>query len=154
MFFDMAGRAKWDAWNEFGRSIESELDPIQVAEDHYLKHARNLGWSESYDVSATIPDTSSEAQKGGGGGMWVSVSVPVAPDTGGEDSVHGYAVSGNLERLRDYLDKQPEQLNSRDEFVSTAAFSGSITVTLNLGIHAIASRYRPRPSGGSPFLVR
>ncbi|CEL52223.1 Acyl-CoA-binding domain-containing protein 1 OS=Arabidopsis thaliana GN=ACBP1 PE=1 SV=2 [Rhizoctonia solani AG-1 IB] len=119
MFFDMAGRAKWDAWNEFGRSIESELDPIQVAEDHYLKHARNLGWSESYDVSATIPDTSSEAQKGGGGGMWVSVSVPVAPDTGGEDSVHGYAVSGNLERLRDYLDKQPEQLNSRDEFEYT-----------------------------------
>ncbi|CAE6432524.1 unnamed protein product [Rhizoctonia solani] len=119
MFFDMTGRAKWDAWNDFGRSIESELDPVQAAEDHYLNHARNLGWSESYDVSAPISETSSETQKGGGGGMWVSVSVPVAPDTSAEDSVHGYAVSGNIERLRDCLDKQPQLVNSRDEFEYT-----------------------------------
>ncbi|KAG8715687.1 Nuclear import receptor [Ceratobasidium sp. 423] len=120
MFFDLTGRAKWDAWNDFGRKIESELDPVQAAEDHYLKQARNLGWSESYDASTAISDTSSDTQTGGGsGGMWVSVSVPVAPDTSTEDSVHGYAVSGNSDKLRELLAKQPELVNSRDEFEYT-----------------------------------
>ncbi|ELU44492.1 mRNA transport regulator [Rhizoctonia solani AG-1 IA] len=119
IFFDMTGRAKWDAWNEFGRSIEGEPDPVQAAEDHYLEHARSLGWTESYDASDATLGTSSETQKGGGGGMWVSVSVPVAPDTSGENSVHGYAVNGNIERLREFLDKQPELVNSRDEFEYT-----------------------------------
>ncbi|CUA72433.1 hypothetical protein RSOLAG22IIIB_01102 [Rhizoctonia solani] len=119
MFFDMTGRAKWDAWNDFGRSVESELDPVQVAEDHYLEQARNLGWSESYDASTTISDTPSHTQKGGGGGMSVSVSVPVAPETNTEDSVHGYAVSGNLVKLGELLTTQPELVNSRDEFEYT-----------------------------------
>ncbi|EUC67242.1 succinyl-CoA synthetase alpha chain, GDP-forming protein, putative [Rhizoctonia solani AG-3 Rhs1AP] len=119
MFFDMTGRAKWDAWNDFGRTIENELDPVQAAENHYLEQARSLGWSESYDVLEAISETASDTQKGsggGGGGMWASVSVPVAPDTNTENSMHGYAVSGNLENLGELLTKQPELVNSRDEF--------------------------------------
>ncbi|KAJ1310194.1 hypothetical protein OPQ81_006938 [Rhizoctonia solani] len=119
MFFDMTGRAKWDAWNDFGRTIESELDPVQAAEDHYLEQARTLGWSESYDASAATSDIPPDTPKGGDGGMWVSVSVPVAPDTNAEESVHGYAVSGNLEKLGEILAKQPELVNSRDEFEYT-----------------------------------
>ncbi|KDN51501.1 hypothetical protein RSAG8_00046, partial [Rhizoctonia solani AG-8 WAC10335] len=51
--------------------------------------------------------------------MQVSVSVPVAPDTNAEDSVHGYAVGGNLEKLGELLTEQPELVNSRDEFEYT-----------------------------------
>ncbi|CAE6474157.1 unnamed protein product [Rhizoctonia solani] len=120
MFFDMTGRAKWDAWNDFGKTIENEPDPLHAAEEHYLDQAHNLGWSESYDASA-VSDAPSDTQKegGGGGGMWVSVSVPVAPDASAEDSVHGYAVSGDLDKLRELLAKQPELVNSRDEFEYT-----------------------------------
>ncbi|KAH7340458.1 ankyrin repeat-containing domain protein [Rhizoctonia solani] len=121
MFFDMTGRAKWDAWNDFGKTIENEPDPTHAAEEYYLEQAHKLGWSESYDASAGISDTAADTQKEGrgSGGMWASVSVPVAPEASAEDSVHGYAVSGNLDKLRELLAKEPELVNSRDEFEYT-----------------------------------
>jgi hypothetical protein len=143
MFFDMTGRAKWDAWNDLGKTLEDETDPVQTAEELYLQHARNLGWPESQE--AINPSTVlSETQKGatrGGGGMGTSVSVPVVPDEASvEDSIHGYAVKGDLEKLQALLDDQPGLVNSRDEFVSAIVHDSKFTLTPNRNIHPFILR--------------
>ncbi|KAF8610656.1 ankyrin [Ceratobasidium sp. AG-I] len=118
-FFDMSGRAKWDAWDSFSKTLEDEVDPVQAAEERYIQQARNLGWHEGQE----IPSNSQEGERrsgGGGGGMGTSVSVPVGNDTASvEDSVHGFAISGNIGGLEALLDEQPALVNARDEFEYT-----------------------------------
>lgn len=136
----MTGRTKWDAWNGLGQTLQDEADPVQAAEELYLQHARNLGWPESQGTPTGTSGASSETHKGaarGGGGMGVSVSVPVAPDatTKEDHSVHGYAVNGDVEELRALLEDRPDLVNSRDEFVSIFVSLRGPALTSNRGIH-------------------
>lgn len=118
-FFDMSGRAKWDAWDGLSKTLGDEADPVQAAEERYLEQARNLGWHEGQEIPSDTQEGG--GRSGGGGGMGASVSVPVANDAASiEDSVHGFAISGNVVGLEALLDKQPALVNARDEFVSTS----------------------------------
>lgn len=120
-FFDMTGRAKWDAWDNLSKTLVDEADPVQAAEQLYLGHARKLGWSEAEqshnDTVSPISESGESAGKGVGMGVSVSVPKPAAP--GLENSVHGFAVNGNASGLRLLLDGDPSLVNARDEFEYT-----------------------------------
>ncbi|KAG8746717.1 hypothetical protein FRC10_004021 [Ceratobasidium sp. 414] len=117
-FFDMTGRAKWDAWDNMNKTLADEADPTQAAEQLYLQLARSLGWSEAQtSLKSALDDTSdSRASSRGGGGMGISVSVPEPASSGPEESVHGFAVNGDALGLQLLLDGQPSLVNARDEF--------------------------------------
>lgn len=130
-FFDLSGRAKWDAWDGFGKTLEDEADPTQVAEERYLEQVRNLGWHEGQEIPSNVQEGGGKrGGGGGGGGMGASVSVPVGSDTTSvEDSVHGFAISGNVAGLEALLVEQPALVNTRDEFVSILACPNDYTLT-------------------------
>ncbi|QRW00381.1 acyl-CoA-binding protein [Ceratobasidium sp. AG-Ba] len=116
-FFDMTGRAKWDAWDSLSKTLANEVDPAQTAEKAYLEQARNLGWSGKEldeDTDNAPPDSRESPSKGGG--LGVSVSVPEPANSEPENSVHGFAVNGDVLGLQLLLDADPSLVNDRDEF--------------------------------------
>ncbi|KAG9098147.1 hypothetical protein FS749_004550 [Ceratobasidium sp. UAMH 11750] len=117
-FFDMTGRAKWDAWDNMNKTLVDEADPVQAAEQLYLQQARSLGWSEAQTSLRSTLDAASDprASSGKGGGLGISVSVPEPASSGLEESVHGFAVNGDALGLQLLLDGQPSLVNARDEF--------------------------------------
>jgi hypothetical protein len=133
-FFDMTGRAKWDAWDNLSKTIADDADPVQAAERLYLQHAHSLGWSEAESSLKNTLDSHSDSQTSsgrGGGGMGVSVSIPAETTSSApEDSIHGFAVSGDALGLQLLLDGQPELVNTRDEFVSPDVCGGRSAPTL------------------------
>ncbi|KAJ6519726.1 ankyrin repeat-containing domain protein [Mycena sanguinolenta] len=118
--FDFAGRAKWDAWTAAGNTYTGKLE----AESRYLEIARSLGWTESAVLpegtkSEDIWDSDSNKPRGESSGFGTSVSAMARPEDDNESdtSLHGLAVSNNLQGLVSLLQDQPNvNLDVRDEF--------------------------------------
>ncbi|KAF4573007.1 hypothetical protein EYR36_007517 [Pleurotus pulmonarius] len=122
--FDMTGRAKWDAWNDVEKKYASAVD----AETRYLQIARELGWSEEAKpeppASAESPaadsiwdDDSRPSSGKGSSGMGPSVSSMKPPDTAEDNTIHGFAVSGDVEALKTLFKMQPDvDVNQHDEY--------------------------------------
>ena len=130
--FDWTGGAKWDSWDAAGKTYQGHTDK---AETRYLEIARELGWSE--DVSgATIPSEGGEpldsshtesTRSGGGGegaGMGFHVSTMAIPDDEpGRETIHDFAVSGDVEHLKILLGNSPDiDVDILDEYVSSPFF--------------------------------
>ncbi|KIK70886.1 hypothetical protein GYMLUDRAFT_32961 [Collybiopsis luxurians FD-317 M1] len=122
--FDMTGRAKWDAWDAAGKRYHS----VAEAENRYLEIARDLGWqpgltgspkneNEAEDEDIWDDSDSVKSHGGGGGGLGVSVSSMAAPETETDDSLHGLAIAGDVQKLENLISLHPEiNLNALDEF--------------------------------------
>jgi hypothetical protein len=133
--FDMTGRAKWDAWTSagkiWGQGREGE------AEQRYLDIARGLGWVEGAasakgkevqiegnngDIWDDEADEDHVSWRGGGGdgGMGITVSTLAAQplDEKERETMHGLAVTNDLDALVSFLQNHPEaDINAFDEFV-------------------------------------
>lgn len=121
--FDFAGRAKWDSWNTIGGQY---ADRAPAAEQRYLAIAKELGWHErkpGQEESSQTPDAAEPGEKRGSGsaaGMGVHVStVTFEEDQGREEgSLHGLAISGDIQGVKNYIQKHPDtDLNAKDEHV-------------------------------------
>ncbi|KAH9081985.1 hypothetical protein EDB83DRAFT_2335915 [Lactarius deliciosus] len=117
-FFDIAGRAKWDAWALAAQTFEGR--PSE-AEHRYVEIARSLGWKEGSSGN----DETEEGQEdgGGGSGMGISVSVMSPPtlDDGVDDlsGLHGHAMRDDVAAVSAFLSSnEGADINVRDEYVS------------------------------------
>ncbi len=136
-FFDIAGRAKWDAWNLASQTYEGHPSD---AEHRYLDVARSLGWKEgssaatSASASAAADDETEEGQEerggGGGTGMGISVSVitpPTLNEVGDSSELHGYAMKDDVAAVSAFLSaNEGADINVRDEYVSSFIHSSFI----------------------------
>jgi hypothetical protein len=116
-FFDMTGRAKWDAWSNAGKRYRSVVE----AEEKYLEISRGLGWSEDLDPK-DFEESSKEIKNSdsnyGTTGFGLSVSAPLQPEEQPDDSVHGLAVSGKYDALETLLGADTGiDINALDEYV-------------------------------------
>jgi len=127
-FFDIAGRAKWDAWTLAAQTYEGS--PSE-AEHRYLDIARSLGWNEgsSTAMSAAAEDETEEGQEerdggGGGSGMGISVSVispPMLDEVGDFSGLHGYAMRDDIAAISAFLSaNEGADINVLDEYGYTA----------------------------------
>lgn len=121
-FFDIAGRAKWDAWTLAAQTYEGR--PSE-AEHRYLDIAQSLGWKEGSSASAAAADDDETEEGGGGGGtgMGVSVSVispPILDDEVSDSSgLHGYAMRDDVAAISAFLNaNEGADIDVRDEYVS------------------------------------
>ena len=120
-FFDISGRAKWDAWALASKTYEER--PSE-AEQRYLDIARSLGWEDGATTIATADKTEEHPKRSGGGtGMGVSVSVvtPPSPDAEAASDLHGYAMAmdDDVTAISAFLrDTEGLDVNARDEYVS------------------------------------
>ncbi|KAJ7071122.1 ankyrin repeat-containing domain protein [Mycena amicta] len=120
--FDWAGRAKFDAWTAAGNTIGSRTE----AETKYIAIAQSLGWkegaspvvqNEQEDTWDSDGEDSTKASGGGSGGFGTSVSAMSRPEAAEDRSLHGLAVSNNLQTLTALVEQDPSiDLNARDEF--------------------------------------
>ncbi|KAL1737061.1 acyl CoA binding protein-domain-containing protein [Schizophyllum commune] len=132
--FDMTGRAKWDAWVEWGKKYPT----TEVAEARYIERAKELGWDGSTPKAKQAPPQKSEKAKGKearkdeddiwddsddesnakkGGGLGVNVSRMAAPEGEVEENLHGYAVANDAGRIAAYLDAHPGKgVDEKDEY--------------------------------------
>ncbi|KAH9047612.1 ankyrin [Lactarius hengduanensis] len=116
-FFDIAGRAKWDAWALAAQTFEGR--PSE-AEHRYVEIARSLGWTEG--SSAAVDDETEDGGGGGGSGMGISVSV-MSPPTLDDDSsgLHGHAMRDDVAAVSAFLSSnEGADINVRDEYGYTA----------------------------------
>jgi Acyl CoA binding protein len=124
-FFDISGRAKWDAWAQASKTYEGR--PSE-AEQRYLAIARSLGWEDGATTIATADKTEEDAERSGGGtGMGVSVSVvsPPSPDAKAASDLHGYAMAmdDDVAAISAFLrDTEGLDINARDEYVSLTSW--------------------------------
>lgn len=119
----MTGRAKWDAWNSASKKFTSADD----AESRYLDIAKSLGWVEGIALKPplqsdpdSIWDDDTQATQGGSasGGMGGTVSTMMISEVDVDESLHGLAVSNNINALYELFKKYPEtDVNQLDEFV-------------------------------------
>ncbi|KAE9408193.1 ankyrin [Gymnopus androsaceus JB14] len=106
--FDMTGRAKWDAWDAAGKRYTDGAE----AEGRYLEIARDLGWQPGES------DPSSE-EHGGASGMGVAVSSMAAPETEIDNTLHGLAIAGDVNKLETLISLDRDiDLNALDDFAS------------------------------------
>ncbi|KAI0307899.1 ankyrin [Multifurca ochricompacta] len=115
-FFDISGRAKWDAWRFTANSYEGRL---LEAEHRYLDIAHSLGWEEGSPVKA-MDETEEQIESGGGTGMGVSVSVvsPPSPNSEAATGLHGYAMEDNVAAISAFLNaSECLDVDARDEYV-------------------------------------
>jgi len=126
--FDMAGRAKWDAWDKLGKTLPEGDGRVQ-AEAKYVGIARSLGWVDhpaDSDASskgkgkavATEDSDESENQGGGGSGMGLSVSVMARPEEEQDDNtIHGIVLSNDTNRLLSFLEARSTHIiDEKDEY--------------------------------------
>lgn len=126
----MTGRAKWDAWKSTGKRYEGK---DQQAEERYIEIAKGCGWAAndkpSQNPAVNAPDEEPSAEKlleaedldipSGGAGMGLVVSTisddkPIVD----VDTLHGYALAGESEKLLQFLEDNPNaDLNNLDEHV-------------------------------------
>jgi len=125
--FDFTGRAKWDAWNTAGNAYAVKAD----AEKKYLDIARSLGWKEGIAVPEPAPqsqdiwdsDEEGKASKSSGAaeGFGNSVSSMARPEDEKDNSLHGLAISNDLQGLLAFTEQDPNvDLDARDDFGYTA----------------------------------
>jgi len=125
-FFDISGRAKWDAWKLAAETYEGR--PSE-AEHRYLEIARSLGWKEgSPSTTATATDETEEtAERSGGGGTGMGVSVSVMshpPEDEPAAGLHGCAMGDDVAGLSAFLQaSQDLDIDARDEYVSVRPFA-------------------------------
>jgi len=125
-FFDISGRAKWDAWKLAAETYEGR--PSE-AEHRYLDIAKSLGWKEgSPSATATATDEieePAERSSGGGTGMGVSVSVMSQPPEDEQTmGLHSYAMGDDVAALSAFLQaSQDLDIDARDEYVSIQPFA-------------------------------
>jgi hypothetical protein len=120
-FFDISGRAKWDAWKLAAETFEGR--PSE-AEHRYLDIARSLGWKEGSSTSATEQTEEPPERSGGGTGMGVSVSAMSPPDEQAPTGLHGYAMGDDdVAATSTFLDASHDlDIDARDEYVSVWIF--------------------------------
>jgi hypothetical protein len=152
-FFDISGRAKWDAWALASKTYEGR--PSE-AEQRYLDIAKSLGWEDGATAAAAAAatdETEEQAESSGGGtGMGVSVSVvsPPSPDEEATSGLHGYAMGDDVAATSAFLrDNEDLDINARDEYVSLTSWryarSGvGFFYTCPSGIHCAALGRRSR----------
>ncbi|KAI0004239.1 ankyrin [Russula compacta] len=120
-FFDISGRAKWDAWRLAAETYEGR--PSE-AEHRYLDIARSLGWKEGAPTATAADETEEQAERSNGGtGMGVSVSVISPPqlDEEGATGLHGCAMRGDVAATSAFLrDGKGLDIDARDEYGYTA----------------------------------
>ncbi|KAF8213143.1 acyl CoA binding protein-domain-containing protein [Mycena galopus ATCC 62051] len=104
--FDMTGRAKWDAWTAAGNTYTTKTD----AESRYLEIARSLGWTQG----VTQELEGATGSSGESGGFGTSVSAMARPEDDNDTSLHGLAVSNDLQGLKELLEREPN-VDVRDE---------------------------------------
>jgi len=118
-FFDISGRAKWDAWKSAAETYEGR--PSE-AEHRYLEAAKNLGWKEG--VPAAVTDETEERVEGGSGsGMGASVSVISSPQLDEETAtgLHAYAIRDDVAAMSAFLQAgEGLDIDARDEYGYTA----------------------------------
>ncbi|KAH9064125.1 ankyrin [Lactarius vividus] len=120
-FFDIAVRAKWDAWALAAETFEER--PSE-AEHRYLEIARSLGWKEG--SSAAVDDEAEEGQEdrgggSGGSGMGISVSVMSPPTLDDSPGLHEHAMRDDVAAVSALLSsKEGVDINVRDEYGYTA----------------------------------
>ncbi|KAF5336989.1 hypothetical protein D9611_003112 [Ephemerocybe angulata] len=133
--FDMAGRAKWDAWN--GMEAKYGSNGQEEAEKRYIELATEMGWTlvaepapkaaqpEEEEINFDSdeedgkPRIRSGGNSGGGdaGGMGLSVSAMARPMEKWDDSIFGSTVAGDVWRLTSILETHPElDINQTDEY--------------------------------------
>ncbi|KAK7059051.1 hypothetical protein VNI00_001675 [Paramarasmius palmivorus] len=128
-FFDITGRAKWDAWKSAGSTFKDGAE----AEKRYLQIARDLGWKEGMVVADKASeddeeidwdndDIPSNFEGGAHSGLGNSVSIMAKIEDEEEDnSIHGYAVSGDVEKLNALFTQNPQlDPNEVNEYGFTA----------------------------------
>jgi len=119
-FFDMSGRAKWDAWKLASETYEGR--PSE-AEHRYLDIARDLGWKEGVPAEVTSETEGRAAERGGGSGMGVFVSVMSSPqeDEDTANGLHGYAMRDDIAAMSAFLQTEEGlDIDARDEYGYTA----------------------------------
>ena len=121
--FDFTGRAKWDSWQEVGTRYSTQSDPDGVAQTRYLEIAKSLGWKPEATVEGDSlghdTDGERESTKGAMTGMGVFVSTMSAPKVDDLDTIHGLAIAGDAQKLKEILIAEPSlDLNRKDEYVS------------------------------------
>jgi len=102
----MTGRAKWDAWTAAGNTCTTKTD----AENRYLEIARSLGWTQG----VTQELEGATGSSGESGGFGTSVSAMARPEDDNDTSLHGLAVSNDLQGLKELLEREPN-VDVRDE---------------------------------------
>lgn len=128
--FDMAKRAKWDAWKNTGNKYSNP----EEAEARYIEIAKNLGWIEGIviehedtdEIDLNALDDEPEVKERGNtinisdsGGLGPKVSKAQLPVSVEDHSIHGLAVDNDVASLTTLLEKNLNvDLNARDEFVS------------------------------------
>ncbi|KZV71273.1 ankyrin [Peniophora sp. CONT] len=128
-FFDMTGRAKWDAWAQAGKEYDGRAGQ---AEERYLEIARGMGWvpgeaptpedkGKGKEVDNGEEDDG-ESSRGGGTGMGVSVSkMAVEGEEESTSELHRLAVEDDAFELLNFIDGTPGlDVNAKDEFGYTA----------------------------------
>ena len=128
---------KWDAWKAVAEEYKAKGK--EAAQLRYCAIARGLGWTP--DAAATVeagptlksksaPDEEPSAEEllesesveergsGRSGGLSVAVSA-MAKEDAEDDSLHGLAIQGDVDRLSQYLEQNSNaDVNAVDEYVS------------------------------------
>jgi len=116
--FDMAKRAKWDAWKNTGNRYSNP----EEAEARYIEIAKNFGWIEGITIEHEDADeidlnalddepevkgkgNTSDTSDSGGLGLKVSKAQPPVPVE--DHSIHGLAVDNDVAGLTALLEKKP-----------------------------------------------
>ena len=150
-FFDLTGRAKWDAWMQEAQTYEGR--PSE-AEHRYLDIARSLGWKEGSSAVTLAPapaaaDETGRQDGGGGGGgggagMGFSVSVispPTLNDLGDSSELHQYAIKDDVSALSAFLSaNEGADINVRDEYVSFIYYAPCHSLRATGGVISVTRR--------------
>ncbi|VDB99717.1 unnamed protein product [Peniophora sp. CBMAI 1063] len=128
-FFDMTGRAKWDAWAQAGKEYAGRGAD---AEARYLEIARGMGWVAGETLvqadkgkgkaEGGAGEEEESSSRGGGTGMGISVSkMAVEGEEESASELHRLAVEDDAFELLNYIDGTPGlDVNAKDEFGYTA----------------------------------
>jgi acyl-CoA-binding protein len=121
--FDMAGRAKWDAWSLAGQKYSNPKE----AESKYIELARSLGWSgvrsipqpseRREETENDIWDPEDITSRKEGLGMRMSTMAPEDTAQLQKEGLHYLAIENNVDALKALLDQQPNDIDGKDEFV-------------------------------------
>lgn len=136
--FSYRERAKYDAWSSAGEEYKQKGK--EAAERRYVAIAIELGWhpgeasqgnesgaegtkaSEEPSAEELLErDSADEERKDEAGGLGNAVStMGTELGVGDEDSLHGFAIQGDLLKLSIRLGQHPAtDINSLDEYVSS-----------------------------------
>jgi len=126
--FDLTGRAKWDAWNNVGKTYAGRGAD---AEKRYLEIARDLGWVPGHgiareegevwddDLGVSVSRSASAQSKSGMGGSVSAMPAAALGDDllGGPPSLHNFAIQGDADKIaRALIDDPFVDLDKRDKY--------------------------------------